>query len=196
MKKKPDQRKCKLCELYKERTQVVISDGGIRKCNFVLVGEGPGQEEDEQGIAFIGTTGKFLRKYIKKNTKLELGKDIIILNSVSCRPPGNRNPKSDEILACRNWLQLNLSIIQPKFIIAAGKFAAWTFIDEKPDRISKGIFYGKKYFREEWQLDRFNFKVLHIWHPGYVWRNRTSGTLSAWNRQMLVFVDMVKNGVL
>jgi len=192
MKGKPQQKDCKLCSLCKERTQVVVSDGGIRRCNFVFVGEGPGEEEDQEGRAFIGTTGKFLRKHVKKNTGLVLGKDAIVLNSVSCRPPGNRDPKPDEVLTCRSWLQLNLSIIQPRFIVAVGRFSAWTFIDEKIDRIGKGYFYNKHHFRDEWKLDRFKFKVIQIWHPGYVWRNRTEGTLIAWRRQMIAFADMAK----
>lgn len=188
---KPNQKECKMCRLWKHRTQVVISDGGIRKCDFVFVGEGPGKEEDQEGKAFIGATGKLLRKYVKKNIGLVLGKDAIILNSVSCRPPNNRDPKPDEILTCRNWLQLNLSIIQPKFIIAVGRFSAWTFIDEDMNRIIKGIFYNKKHFREEWKLDRFDFKVIQIWHPGYVLRNRTKKVFKEWEQQMSKIVNVV-----
>jgi len=187
---KANQRICKMCRLHKKRTQVVVSDGGIRRCDWVLVGEGPGGDEDREGKPFVGNCGRILRKAFKKYAGLVLGDECIVLNSVSCRPPGNRNPKKDESEMCLNWLRLNIAMIQPKLVCAVGRFAAASFIKGPVER---GLFYNKKHMRDIWQKDRYCFKLMHIWHPGYLLRNGSDKNYMTWYEHMNKFKEMMEN---
>jgi DNA polymerase len=167
--RRPDQRTCNYCRLYKTRTNVVVSDGGIRQCNIVAIGEGPGAEEDKTGKPFKGQSGQLLRKYAKKYANLILGKEVVVLNIVSCRPPQNRDPYRDEIKECRNWLRLNLAIIRPKLILLVGRVAATNFL---ANRFINGRVYKNEDLRDEWTEKAYRFSCMPIWHPAYLLRNR------------------------
>jgi DNA polymerase len=111
--------RCKLCELG--RRQVVFGVGNP-KARLMFVGEAPGEDEDKQGEPFVGRAGQLLTKIIEA---ISLTRDqVYIANVIKCRPPGNRNPEPDEVAACEPFLFQQIAIVQPRVIVALGKFAA------------------------------------------------------------------------
>jgi uracil-DNA glycosylase len=117
-------RKCKLCE---GRTTVVFGSGNPR-AEFVVIGEGPGADEDAQGLPFVGRAGQLLTKMLEAR-KVELSREeVYVCNAVMCRPPGNRNPEADELAACAPFLAAKLAVLQPKVILALGSVAAQSLL--------------------------------------------------------------------
>ena len=119
---------CTLCPLYKTATRGVPGSGNP-KARLVCIGEGPGANEDEQGLPFVGAAGQLLTKIL---AAVNLSRDeVFITNVVKHRPPGNRNPEQSEIDACTPYLGRQLDLIQPKVILALGTFAAQTLLNTK-----------------------------------------------------------------
>jgi len=119
---------CNKCRLSATRTNVVF---GVGKpdAEVLFIGEGPGQQEDEQGEPFVGRGGKLLDDML---AMIDLTrKDIFIANIVKCRPPGNRDPLPDEQSACTPWLDQQMALLQPKIIVCLGRIAAMYMI--QPD---------------------------------------------------------------
>lgn len=112
---------CQKCNLYKSRRQAV-SGMGSRHPLLMVVGEAPGAREDEQGIPFVGESGKYLDKWLE-SIGLSRNKNVYITNTVKCRPPHNRDPKEDEVFACSNYLIAQIEILKPKLILAVGRIA-------------------------------------------------------------------------
>jgi len=118
-------RKCKLCE---GRTHVVFGSGNPT-AEFVVIGEGPGADEDAQGLPFVGRAGQLLTKML---TAVNLTREeVFITNAVLCRPPGNRNPEPDELAACAPFLADKLAVIQPKVILSLGSVATQSLLRTK-----------------------------------------------------------------
>ena len=121
---------CTRCKLaHAGRTQVVFGMGDPN-ADLMFVGEGPGAEEDRQGLPFVGRSGQLLDKVMLE----ELGmtrERVFIANTVKCRPPGNRDPDPDEIAACRPWLEQQLALIDPKVVVTLGNFATKLLLDTK-----------------------------------------------------------------
>jgi DNA polymerase len=110
-------RRCKLCE---GRTNLVFGSGNPQ-AEFVCIGEGPGADEDAQGLPFVGRAGQLLTRML---ASVELSRDeVYICNTVKCRPPSNRNPEPDEIAACAPFLAEQLATLQPKVILSLGSVA-------------------------------------------------------------------------
>lgn len=112
---------CTKCRLAEGRTQVVFGDGNPQ-ADVVFVGEAPGQREDEQGVPFVGPSGKLLDRLLG-----EIGlerSDAYIANVVKCRPPKNRDPRPDEIDACKGYLREQLRFIDPKVVVTLGNFSS------------------------------------------------------------------------
>ena len=118
---------CTRCKLHTNRKTIVFGSGNPH-ADIIFVGEGPGADEDEQGLPFVGRAGKKLTEIIEKGMKLNRERDTYICNIVKCRPPKNRDPESDEIEACNPFLIKQLRAIRPKAIIALGKPAASTLL--------------------------------------------------------------------
>jgi len=115
-------RKCTKCtELASTRTNVVIGDGPI-PCDMVFLGEAPGRNEDETGVAFCGVSGNRLEVSAQRY-RLVRGKDYHILNTLKCRPPENRDPTADELTNCKPFLLRQLKVVKPKVVVAFGRFA-------------------------------------------------------------------------
>lgn len=125
---------CIRCKLHEQgRTQVVFGVGDPR-ARLMFVGEGPGHDEDVQGEPFVGRAGQLLTKMIEA---IGLKRsEVYIANVVKCRPPGNRNPEPDEIATCEPFLFEQIAIVQPKVVVALGKFAAQTLL-RSPAPISR-----------------------------------------------------------
>lgn len=116
---------CRLCRLCRGRTQVVYGDG-FADAELMLIGEGPGAEEDKQGLPFVGAAGQLLTKIIQA-IGLERSQ-VYIANVVKCRPPGNRDPEHDEIASCLPYLVQQVELVRPRLIVALGKVAAHTLL--------------------------------------------------------------------
>jgi DNA polymerase len=149
---------CTDCRLCKTRKSVVFSDGSLG-AELVFVGEGPGRDEDEQGVPFVGAAGKLLTKIIEAmKMKRE---EVYICNVVKCRPPQNRPPEPDEIAACSGYLEAQLLTIRPKVICVLGKTAAWALLETQAPL---GALRGKTL---EWK----GIPLIVTYHPAYLLRN-------------------------
>jgi len=149
---------CKRCKLCSGRKNLVFGVGNP-KARLVFVGEGPGAEEDNQGIPFVGAAGQLLTKMISAMGYSR--DDVYICNVVKCRPPGNRNPEPDEIQACQPFLEAQLNAIRPSVIIALGKFAAQTLL-----RSDTPITRLRGHWREY-----VGIPLMPTFHPAYLLRN-------------------------
>jgi uracil-DNA glycosylase len=113
---------CTRCRLSETRTNVVFGSGAD-SASLMFIGEGPGQQEDEQGLPFVGRSGKLLDQLLWEELGIHRDR-VYIANVVKCRPPGNRDPKPDEIDSCRPFLRQQLDLIRPAVCVTLGRFAA------------------------------------------------------------------------
>lgn len=151
---------CKKCRLWETRTNVVIGYGN-KNADIMFIGEGPGQQEDMQGIPFVGPAGQLLDKIL---AAVKLDRSMVyIANIVKCRPPGNRDPHEDEQQACMNYLRYQLMLVRPKIIVCLGRIAATAIID-KDFKITKehGSWYERK-----------GFWITATYHPSALLRDET-----------------------
>jgi uracil-DNA glycosylase len=117
---------CQACALHQGRTQTVFGVGD-ENADWMLIGEAPGAEEDRLGDPFVGQAGKLLDNMLAA-IGLDRRKNVYIANVLKCRPPGNRNPEPDEVAKCSPFLVRQIGLIQPKLILAMGRFAAQTLL--------------------------------------------------------------------
>lgn len=117
---------CTLCELHKTRTQGVLGVGD-RNADWLVVGEAPGAEEDRQGEPFVGQAGKLLDAMLAAIGQAR-GRNVYIANVLKSRPPGNRDPKPEEVSACLPYLERQIDLIRPRIILALGRFAAQSLL--------------------------------------------------------------------
>ena len=118
---------CTRCGLAAGRTQVVFG-AGRADADLMFVGEGPGAEEDRQGLPFVGRSGQLLDRLLAEELGLDRA-EVYIANVVKCRPPDNRDPKPDEIAACRPWLHAQVDLVAPRVIVTLGRFAAQVLLE-------------------------------------------------------------------
>jgi DNA polymerase len=118
---------CTACGLHKGRTQTVFGVGD-EQADWLLVGEAPGAEEDRLGDPFVGQAGRLLDNML---AAIDLARDdnVYICNVLKCRPPGNRNPEPDEVAKCTPFLLRQIELIEPRLIVAMGRFAAQTLLN-------------------------------------------------------------------
>lgn len=112
---------CTRCELSSSRTQTVFGVGD-QQANWMIIGEAPGAEEDRRGEPFVGRAGKMLDEMLRAIGQSR--SSVFIANILKCRPPNNRDPKPSEAAACRDYLERQIALVQPKIILAVGKIAA------------------------------------------------------------------------
>lgn len=116
---------CRRCRLAEGRTSVVFGSGDPR-ARLMVVGEGPGSEEDRRGLPFVGPAGELLTKILGA---IGLSRDeVYIANVVKCRPPGNRDPAPDEVAACRGFLEAQIDFVRPQVLVLLGRTAAQTVL--------------------------------------------------------------------
>jgi DNA polymerase len=119
---------CSRCKLCGGRSTIVFGSGNPQ-ADLVVIGEGPGAEEDQQGKPFVGRAGQLLTRMLES---VQISRDeVYITNTVKCRPPGNRNPEGDELAACAPFLASQLGVIQPKVILALGSVATQALLKTK-----------------------------------------------------------------
>ncbi len=150
---------CTACGLHKSRTQTVFGVGD-ENADWMLIGEAPGAEEDRLGEPFVGQAGKLLDNMLAA-IDLKRGENVYIANVLKCRPPGNRNPEPDEVAKCTPFLKRQIALIQPKLIIAMGRFAAQTLLASDATIAS---LRGKVYRYE-------GVPLIVTYHPAYLLRN-------------------------
>ncbi|HET6436757.1 MAG TPA: uracil-DNA glycosylase [Anaeromyxobacter sp.] len=169
---------CTRCKLAGGRHRLVFGVGNPG-AELVFVGEGPGEEEDLQGEPFVGRAGQLLTRMIEAMGYARA--DVYIANVVKCRPPGNRNPEPDEILACEPFLRAQLAALRPRVIVALGKFAAQTLVGEAaPISRLRG-----RWFRYE------GVKLMPTFHPAYLLRSPEEKK-KAWDDLQLVMRELGK----
>ena len=164
---------CTRCNLCNTRTNTVPGEG-IASPLVMVIGEGPGEEEDMSGRPFVGRAGQLLDRMLDSMGKIGLSRNTncYIANTLKCRPPGNRNPQQDEISACVPFLVNQIKILRPKIILAAGNTAAKTLLDstEGITRL-RGNF---TFFRGTLLMDGdFNIPLLPTFHPSALLRDET-----------------------
>ena len=151
--------KCTSCDLSKTRKNVVVGKGN-EEAHIVIIGEGPGEQEDIMGLPFVGRAGKMLDTALA-SVDIDPLKDCYITNIVKCRPPDNRKPNPLEVEACMPWLSEQINLLRPKIIVLAGSTAVQSFLGIK-EPISQ--------IRGQW-IEKNNIKYMPIFHPSYLLRN-------------------------
>lgn len=152
---------CTACKLHTTRTQGVLGVGD-RQADWLFIGEAPGADEDRHGEPFVGQAGKLLDAMLAA-IGLVRGDKVYIANVLKSRPPGNRNPEPEEVAACLPYLLAQIELIQPKLIVALGRFAAQSLLDTDE---AIGRLRGR--------VHRFQTVPLVVtYHPAYLLRNLT-----------------------
>ncbi|GAB4171969.1 MAG: uracil-DNA glycosylase [Geothermobacteraceae bacterium] len=149
---------CQRCKLARERNRIVFGVGNPR-ARLVLVGEGPGREEDRRGEPFVGEAGQLLDRILAA-MRLDRSQ-VYICNVIKCRPPGNRDPEEDEISACEPFLLRQLKVIEPEVIMTLGRYASQALLRRtEPMGRLRGHWHGYQ-----------GIPVMPTWHPAYLLRN-------------------------
>ena len=155
-----DAKQCRKCKLCQTRSNVVFGVGS-KETDLMFIGEGPGADEDIQGIPFVGKAGKLM------NMAFEIiGLDrnkVYIANIVKCRPPSNRNPQDDEAMACLNYLRNQVILVKPKIIVLLGSVALKNILGKE---------YGITASRGKW-IEKKGILYMPTWHPAALSRDET-----------------------
>lgn len=152
---------CRRCGLCEGRTNIVFGSGNPN-ADLLFVGEGPGRHEDEQGLPFVGDAGALLTRMIEKGLEIPRS-DVYICNIVKCRPPKNRDPLPPEVMACRPFLDGQISAVKPRVIVSLGKPAASLLLGRKVAITRE---------RGTWQSYR-GIPLMPTLHPAYLLRQYT-----------------------
>ena len=151
---------CNKCKLAQGRNNVVIGDGN-KNAEIMFIGEGPGADEDAQGIPFVGKAGKLMNMaFAGIGIKRE---EVYIANIVKCRPPSNRTPEKDETDACMEYLKTQIELIKPKVIVLLGSVALKNILGEE---------YGITASRGKW-IEKKGIKYMPTWHPAALLRDNS-----------------------
>ena len=151
---------CKKCKLCQNRTNIVFGVGN-KNADIMLIGEGPGADEDKQGIPFVGKAGQLMDKAFKG---LDIDRpSLYIANIVKCRPPSNRVPENDEAEACLDYLRNQVILVKPKIIVLLGSTALKNILGKE---------YGITSARGNW-IERKGIYYMPTWHPAALLRDET-----------------------
>ena len=150
---------CTKCDLCEGRTNLVFGIGK-KDADIMLIGEGPGENEDLQGQPFVGRSGQLLDKFLA-SVDLSRDKNVYIANMVKCRPPKNHDPKPEEQDMCINWLREQFKIIKPKIVVCVGRISAQKLIDK-----------NFKVTQQHGQfIDKNGTLFMGTYHPAAILRN-------------------------
>lgn len=181
----------KRTELFKNCTNIVVGKGDVN-ADILFVGEAPGRNEDLQGLAFVGAAGKNLDKLLA-NVGLSLD-DVYIANILKCRPPLNRDPLPEEIMAHTPWLLKQIREMKPKVVCSLGNYATKFFlalgnVDEMKNQPGITQVHGKV---RDIEIDEVRFKLIPLFHPAAIIYNRTKLT-PLWEADMEVVKNFIFN---
>ena len=151
--------RCRACRLCETRRNTVFEDGS-RQARLLFFGEGPGADEDAQGVPFVGRAGELLTKMI--GAMQFDRKEVYICNTVKCRPPGNRNPEPDETAACRAFAERQIELVHPEVIVVLGAVAL-RFLFPR-------IYGGIQKLRGNW-MEYKGIRVMPTYHPAFLLRS-------------------------
>ena len=153
-----DANQCRKCKLCQNRTNVVFGTGN-KQADLMFIGEGPGADEDKQGIPFVGRAGKLMNMAFEAiGLKRE---EVYIANIVKCRPPGNRNPEDDEATVCLNYLRNQVILVKPKIVVLLGSVALKNILGKE---------YGITASRGKW-VEKRGIWYMPTWHPAALLRD-------------------------
>jgi DNA polymerase len=172
---------CTRCKLSAARNKIVFGDGDAN-ARLMFVGEGPGADEDAQGLPFVGRAGQLLDRMIAA-MGLDPARDVYVCNILKCRPPGNRRPEPEEMAACFPYLNEQLALVRPRVIVALGNTAVAALLDTK---------MGITKLRGQWKLYRGTL-VMPTYHPSYLLRpspQQTEAKRQAWEDLQLVMKEL------
>ena len=151
-------KQCKKCKLCQNRNNVVFGTGN-KQADLMFIGEGPGADEDKQGIPFVGRAGKLMNMAFEAiGLKRE---EVYIANIVKCRPPGNRNPEDDEATVCLNYLRNQVILVKPKIVVLLGNVALKNILGKE---------YGITASRGKW-VEKRGIWYMPTWHPAALLRD-------------------------
>lgn len=173
---------CRRCRLAETRTNTVFGRGRPQQARWMLIGEGPGAEEDKQGEAFVGQAGKLLDAMLDA-AGIDPSADVFIANVLKCRPPNNRNPEPDEVAACEGYLYEQIRLVQPDCILLLGRFAAQSVLHSE---LQIGRLRNKLHHIT---LDGRQVPVVVTYHPAYLLRNQRD-KLKGWEDLCLALSAM------
>ncbi|MFH1478011.1 MAG: uracil-DNA glycosylase [Verrucomicrobiota bacterium] len=166
---------CKKCGLHAKRRQAVPGQGNIHP-DILFIGEGPGEDEDKQGIPFVGRSGQLLTRLINR---MGYTRDMVfIANIIKCRPPNNRKPLPEEMNSCRPYLERQIAVLKPKVIVLLGASAFEGLIPPKAPGLTISRVRGK------W-LEYKGIPAMPTFHPSYLLRNQ-SAMWDVWSDMELV----------
>lgn len=180
---------CQDCVLGNTRNNIVFSDGNPETAKIVLIGEAPGETEDETGTPFVGRAGKLLNQFLEE-AGISRQDDLYIINTVKCRPPENRVPTDVEKAMCERYLTAQIDIMNPKAIIFCGATSLKSFWNDKKVQISK--------VRGNWfevEINGKKYKSMAIFHPSYLLRNHSMEEGSP-RRLMQQDLSLIKSDIL
>ena len=151
---------CRACSLHSTRKQTVFGKGH-HKADWLIIGEAPGADEDRQGEPFVGRAGQLLTQMLRA---IGLAREeVFIANILKCRPPNNRDPKPEEVTACRSYLNRQIELLEPKIILALGRIAAQSLLQtDTPIGKMRGHLY---------HLEDYNIPTVVTYHPAYLLRS-------------------------
>lgn len=158
---------CKKCKLCNNRTNIVFGQGN-KNAEVMFIGEGPGADEDSQGVPFVGKAGKLMNKAFEG-----LGitrEDVYIANIVKCRPPSNRVPEEEECQACLDYLRNQVLLVKPKIIVLLGSTALKNILGKE---------YGITNSRGKW-IEKKGIRYMPTWHPAVLLRDEDK-KIEFWN---------------
>lgn len=179
---------CTRCpELVANRKKIVAGDGPV-PCSIVFLGEAPGKEEDLTGIPFNGRAGDILNSCAFQ-VGLRRGVDFHILNTLKCRPPENRNPKPHELENCRPFLEQQIAAVQPKVILAMGRYAISFVLHTEPE--------NTKVLKNTGRVVRYDTRTVAVlsYHPAFLSRNQHPDIREAFLNH-LSLVNKISNGTV
>jgi len=152
---------CVKCDLHRTRTRTVFGVGN-RHADWLVIGEAPGAEEDRQGEPFVGAAGKLLDAMLQA-IGLSRAENVFVANMLKCRPPGNRDPKPEELASCMPYLLRQIAAIKPKLILAVGRISAQNLLATD---VPLGRLRGRVH-----EFGPFNTPLIVTYHPAYLLRS-------------------------
>lgn len=163
---------CTKCGLCKTRKHTVFGEGPVENCRCVIIGEAPGEDEDKKGSPFVGPAGQLLTKILEDGGHIARN-SVYIMNVIKCRPPNNRDPNTDEMTACNEFLEAQLALLHPDIVVTMGNIAT-RLLTHNNTGITK-----RRGCWEEWR----GIRLFPMYHPSYIIRQKDPAKSTELKRQ-------------